>query len=291
MTISGKILEPGIYVQPYMAVIPGTTRQDKQTNLIPHLNEWKSLGVSGVALHDFVGSMDISKFESYGQLVINHGMKVLAAFGLSKPDAARKGDWIAGVSLSPLCHGVLFDAEGSFDADGGKQAAIDMGHAFRAKAPQSLAIDQPWFAPLQHSSFPWKEFAAWIDVHAPQKYCNDFPQFGNQAYEKVFAWSAKEWTQLNQRLVSENLVRPEIITIQGYKWNLSDLINCLTTHPCIIIWTEPYPDQDFMRALKIVKKLKDLGCTGAEAVKNFQTASGLTADNSCGPLTIAKLGI
>jgi hypothetical protein len=289
-----RILSPGYYIQPYMDKIPGKTIKEKQHSFSQHMAEFKSLGVSGICWHGFVGGLDKLQFDSWAKMCKDIGMKSLAAYGLNSLNPTQKGEWIGKVANSPLCDGVIFDMEGAWEDEAeDKRKATEMGNAFRSLAPNALALDQPWFAPASHwSMFPWEESAKFIDVRAPQVYCNNFVrQYGNEAYEKVFAWFERDWAKLNNRLASSGLVKPVIITIQGYVWNLTDLITCLTKYDTVIIWCEPYPDSTTLRGLRVVKKLKSLGFSGSQAVGDYQRTVGLTADNICGEKTLTSLGI
>lgn len=295
-----KTLGKGLYIQVYRGAMKGTPAE-KTAKLVAAMDKWKALGVTGVAWHGFVGDLSVAEFAKVTKLCKDRGMKSLAAFGLGSTRPVDYGNWIGDLANAPDCDGVVFDMEGAWeDEQADKAKAKLMGDTFRAKAPNALAIDQPWPVPTLHwSMFPWEESAEFIDIRAPQYYCNNWRnQWGKEAYEKCWKWFDESWVKLNARLAPKNLVRPVIPTIQGYYWDLTDLVNCLTSFDTMIVWSEPFPDATFLVGLDAWHRLQSLGFTGPKAVEAFQASWNkahptdlLTVDNGFGPKTAAKLGV
>lgn len=287
---SNKSIPKGIYIQIYRGAMNATHR----ANLGVTLDTFKSLGVVGIAWHGFTKEMGVNAYAPLAKLCADRGMLSLAAYGMGADDPAGMATRMAPVANLSSCTAILFDMEGAWEIAEGKSRATVLGTTFRALSPNSTVIDQPWFAPLSHwTAFPWEETAKYVDIRASQVYCNDFlAQYGKNAYEVIFTRYKNEWAKLDQRLAPAGLVRPEIKTIQGYKWyDIGDLVNCLTTYDTLIVWAEPYPDDLFMKGLRVKHALDTKGFVGADAVKNFQASVGLTADNICGNLTCVALGI
>lgn len=292
MSVAG--LPAGKYVQIYR----GSMSAAQVAGLGDKLDELKKLGVTGIAWHGFTTEMNPVVFARLTKLCTDRGMLSIAAFGMGSQDPVGMGTRMGKVGLVPGCLAVMFDMEGAWDS--GKQVqAVQLGQAFRAVAPNVLTIDQPWPVPTVHWQFPWEETAAFIQIRAPQYYVNDWTaQHGDARYAKCWAWFDSAWAKLNSRLAPKNLVRPQIVTIQGYRWVFHDLVNCLMTNDTVIVWAEPFPDAVFMLALDVVVRLQSLGFSGANGVRQFQekwnkdhTMDLLTADNSCGPKTALRLGV
>lgn len=285
-------LPSGRYIQIYRDKIPGNDRSAKLLSLESQLDRYKTLGITGILWHGFTKELTPSVFKPLAKLCSDRGLLALAAFGLDSENPEGKGKRIALVANMPECFATVFDMEGDWENEKtDKENALAMGNVFRANAPLALAIDQPWPVPTLHwSLFPWEESAMFVDLRAPQFYVNNYQKlYGGSRYEKCWAWYISAWKKLNERLSKSNLVKPMFPTIQGYGWILSDLIHCLTNNPTLFIWSEPYPDEVFMNGLEIEQKLKAIGFTGPDAVKNYQSSVGLKADNVCGPLTIKQL--
>ena len=286
-----RTLDPGIYIQPYMAKVKSLA------SLNTELDKWKQLGISGMVSHGFVGDLDSKKFAKYTKLCKDRGVKSMAAFGLNSLDPRGKGDWIGKVAQTPGCDGIVFDMEGAWeDEKEDKKKAKEMGDVYRSFAPNMLTIDQPWPIPTVHwSMFPWEETSRWIDVRADQRYVNNWrKQWNRDAYEKFEAWHKKEWAKLEDRLrkVDPSLVKQHIPTFQGYFWIFSDAVKAVCEYPCMIVWCEPFPEKEFMFAIETKNKLASLGFIGPGAVRDFQKAAGgLAVDNDCGEKTIGKLGL
>lgn len=290
-----KTLPKGIYIQIYRGVIPGRSPNEQTKNLTDKLDLFKSIGVTGIIMHGFTAELNVNKFGPLAKLCKDRDLICLAAYGLDSADPLGKAQRMAPVANHPDCQALVLDMEGAWEDEASdKQAAVVMGQELKKLSPDSLIIDQPWPVPTLHGSFPWEETAAYVDIRAAQWYCNDFiSSFGDDRYKRCWKWFSDSWKVLDFRLGKKGLVKPEIKTVQGYKWILKDLINCLTTEETIFVWCEPYPDAVFMQGLVAVNKLKQLGFTGPDAVKNFQLSTNgkLIADNICGPLTIKELGL
>lgn len=298
--IPKRTLPPGRYIQVYRDAIRGRNQAAKMAAIATALDQFKAVGVKGVLWHGFVGEMDAAKFKELSAMCASRGLFSLAAFGLGPSEPEKSGKWIGEIANLPECFAVVFDMEGAWEIPSGKTKAMALGKAFRDVAPNALALDQPWADPTVHwSLFPWEETAVFIDARYPQFYVNNwFRELGEKRYAQCWTRFLKAWERLNARLAAKNLVRPVSYTIQGYKWVFRDLVNCLTTNPTLIIWTDPFPDEITVAALKAVHALESQGFHGPNAVKDFQAkwnkdhpGDSLTTDNLCGPATMNKLGL
>jgi hypothetical protein len=290
-------LKAGVHVQIYRDALHGADRAAKLARLDAALADFAAAGVAGVAFHGFVGDLTPAKFGELAALAARHGLQASAAFGLGDGNSHRPeqaGVWMASVAKRPDCAALILDAEGAWENEpGDRPAATAMGASFRASAPDAYVITQPWPVPTLHSKFPEREFAAWVDADARQAYVNDWTrQYGKARYARCMAWFAASQAQLARQL--GDLARPQLITLQGYGWAdiLPDLVDGLLTHPIVVMWSEPFPDAATMRALAAVKALKTAGCTGPDAVRQFQARHGapLAVDGRCGEKTMAALG-
>jgi hypothetical protein len=278
----------------YMHIYRDSMNAGHKRSLNAFLDRCKVWGFKGVLWHGFTTEMTPSVFKPLAKLCSDRGLLALAAFGLNSEEPEAKAVRMAEVANMPECFALVLDAEGAWEDEvADKAKAKQMCKKLRELCPNALIIDQPWPVPTYHwTLFPWEEFAECVDMRAAQWYCNDFASnYGENRYVECWKWFSSSWKRLDERLAKSGLVKPEIKTIQGYKWVLKDLIHCLTNEPTLFIWTMPFPDELFMKALDIVKKLEDLGFTGPVAVKNFQLSTNgkLVADNIWGPKTEKEL--
>lgn len=284
-------LPSGRYIQVYRGAVKGNTHEQRISSMTQALDSFKEVGIKGVLWHGFIDDLSVPVFQELQELCSQRGMLSLAAFGLGAKDPERAGTWIGQVAAHSGCSAVVLDMEGAWEADPSvdKPKAAVLGSKIREQAPDALVFDQPWFAPLSHWNFPWEETAAYVDVRAPQAYAMDFlSAYGARAYEITFERLKREWVKLDERLQVHGLVKPEIVTIQGYKWPLAELCDCLLKNPTCFIWCEPYPDPTAMIALKAVSKLEQLGFSD---VASYQTSVGLVPDGKVGQDTVQKLGV
>jgi hypothetical protein len=298
------VLPKGIYPQIYRGKIPGNTQKEKVDNLCKQLDLFKALGMPGVLMHGFTTELTVDKFKELEKYCTDRGLLCIPAFGLNSDTPAEKGKRMGAVAAASKANMLVLDMEGAWEDEAADKAnAKIMGNEIRKLAPNALIIDQPWPIPDVHwSMFPWEETADYVDIRAPQVYVNNFrSQWGKDAYEKFWAWHEKSWAKLEDRLVKAGKPKPvKIPSIQGYFWMINDLIKCLTANDTVIMWCEPFPtngssdpDDNTIRGIKAVNKLKTLGFSGPNAVANFQrsTQGKLTVDNDCGPKTLAALGV
>lgn len=292
-----RTLPPGRYVQIYRGAVRGNGKAEKRASIAAALDRFKALGIKGVIWHGSSTELTPVVFLELAALATARGLLSLAAFGDGDSDPEGFGRRVGAIANLPECVAVVLDMEGVWENEANDKAdAVKLGRALREVAPDALVFDQPWPVPNLHSSFPWDETAAFVDVRAPQWYFNDFKKnFGGQRYQKCLKWFGDSWRVLETKLGAKNLIRPRIMTIQGYGWDdiFPDLVDCLTKNPTIFIWSEPYPTEQFMKALEVVKKLEVLGFAGSDAVLSYQrsTNGALQQDNRCGPATLASLGL
>jgi len=292
-----RTLPPGRYIQIYRGAVRGNSKTEKRTSIVSALDRLKMVGIKGIIWHGFSGELTPAVFLELAALATARGLLSLAAFGDGDSDPEGFGRRVGAIANLPECTGVVLDLEGIWENEPGDKAkAVALGRALRQVAPDALVFDQPWPVPQYHGSFPWDETAAFVDVRAPQWYFNDFKKnFGDQRYQKCLKWFCDSWRALEAKLAAKNLIRPRIMTIQGYGWDgiFADLVACLTSNPTIFIWSEPYPDELFSKGLVVVNKLEKLGFTGSDAVLSYQRSTNgtLKQDNRCGPSTLASLGL
>lgn len=287
-----KALPPGLYVQIYRGAMSAAQRD----NIGATLDSFKAQGIKGIVWHGFTMEMGPVTFAALTKLCTDRGLLSLAAFGMGSTDPVGMGTRIGKVALVPGCFAVVLDMEGAWDS-GKKASAVQLGQALRAVAPNALVIDQPWPEPNWHDSFPWEETAAFVDIRAPQYYVNDWQ--GSDRYERVWPVFVSQWAHLDAtKLAHDNLVKPEIRTIQGYHWVFHSLVNCLLTNQTMIVWAEPFPDDLWFLGVQTVAKLAALGFTGPNAVKSFQDKWNtdhptdlIGNDNTCGRETAKRLGV
>jgi len=304
---------PGIYIQLYRGGIRGGEK-----TLVRYLKTLKKERLPGVIMHG--GPQELTT--SWNRLAVlaqDQGLLPMVSWGLDSPktSAIDKGKYMGEVLQRPSCLAGLIDAEAYWDGGARDQDAILMCQEIRKLAPDKPLGDQPWFAIQSHGDpekggtfrgFPVDEFALFVTwSRFPQGYCNNFiKQYGTEAYEIIFAWMEKDWTLLEKHL-KPSMVRPRSVTIQGYRWNITDEIHCLLKyhlqlHQSVIIWSDPFPDETTIKAIRFVYKLRDLGMTGPgitpeAAIRSFQVEYNKTAkrkisvDGIAGPKTITAAGV
>lgn len=295
-----RTLPPGRYVQIYRGAVRGNGKTEKRANIAQALDKLKTIGVKGIIWHGFSNELTPAVFLELAALATPRGLLSLASFGDGDSDPEGFGRRVGAVGNLPECAAVVLDMEGIWENEpDDKTDAQKLGRALRSVAPDVLVFDQPWPVPNLHSSFPWDETAAYVDIRAPQYYVNNWiGSKGKDRYTFCWDWFEKSWEKLNQRYAGKGLVKPVIKTIQGYKWVFKDLVHCLCSNPTLFIWSEPYPDDLFMAGLAVVQKLESLGFSGPTAVKQFQTKWNqehpldlIQPDNIIGPATMSKLGL
>lgn len=300
-TTPKKALPVGRYIQIYRGAVRGTSKAEKLASMTAAVDKLKVLGIKGIIWHGSSGELLPANFkELHNTICAPRGLLSLAAFGDGDSSPDSFGRKVGAIANLPECAGVVLDMEGIWENEPGDKAkAVTLGKALREVAPDALVFDQPWPVPNYHSSFPWDETAAFVDIRCPQYYVNDWASSkGAARYAFCWEWFDRAWKQLNTRYAAKGLVKPVFPTIQGYKWVFKDLVNCLTSNPSLFVWSDPYPDDVFMAGLAVVQKLESLGFTGPNAVKGFQDKWNLDhpqdrigADNIIGPMTMNKLGL
>jgi hypothetical protein len=298
--MNSRTLPSGRYVQIYRGAVRGSNKAEKRASIANVVGQLKNLGVKGIVWHGFSNELTPTVFKELTAICTPLGLLSLASFGDGDSDPEGFGRRVGVIANLPECAGVVLDMEGIWENESDdKSDAIKLGKALREVAPNALVLDQPWPVPNLHSSFPWDETAAYVDVRAPQYYVNNWiSSKGKDRYSFCWKWFEESWKKRNDKYAQKGLVKPMIKTIQGYKWYFKDLVHCLTSNPTLIIWSDPYPDQVFMAGLAVVQKLESLGFTGSEAVKAFQMKwneehpqDQIGIDNIIGPMTMTKLGL
>lgn len=256
-------LAPGIYVQCYLAKVPGATHAARLAILDDRLAEFAALGCRGIAWHATSTTLNATSLHDLTALCRKHRLVSLAAFGMDSSDPAGKGRRIGEVLVSSDCDGVVLDAEGLWED---KTDGDDLAHArafrdaflpYRRRAPGKVVVDQPWPVPLRvqgqggHGAFPWETFAECVDARAPQWYVNDWIRmWGPRRYARCVALFAASWAMLTARLAQTQHTRPVWGTWQGYGWSdiPGDLVHVFERSLAepTLVWSEPFPDGAFM---------------------------------------------
>ena len=102
---------------------------------------------------------------------------------------------------------------------------------------------------------------------------------------------------MNDGGLSAPIRTPRGSTLQGYEWEdiFPDLIDCLLRRASqfTLVWCDPLPSRAFVLGLLVVTKLRELGFTGPDAVRAFQTSARgiLNVDGRCGRQTAKALGL
>ena len=276
-------IPPGVYVQIYRGAIHGATAQAKRDTLAGYLDQLVTLGCPGVVFHGFFEDLE-RNWDGLATLAHDRGLLALAAWGLDSKDitATRKGELIGEVLARPSCAAGLLDAEGQWDSDLGaaddmdEAGALALCKALRAKAPNALVGDQPWYAIDSHGEvrrtakpidqggvfggFPVDEFATVCNLgRFRQAYI--YPSSG---YAYTFARMDREWATITPALRAAGLERPLRVTVQGYRWPLHHLVDCLlnrcvTPRVPLMMWAEPFPDAVAIQAIRAVQWLQREG--------------------------------
>ena len=174
----------------------------------------------------------------------------------------------------------------------------------RPDAPQ-LLTDAPWWAPLYlpkkpgektkwtHPSAPTLEFGRLASADRyPQTYGANVEGSPDGASLNMLKWSRdqSQYPAIAARAgVAQWLIRP---SLQMYKRSLQDQIDTTLREPIQCLWDWREMDENCRMGLAVVKALKDRKFEGPDAVRNFQTISGLKVDGIAGfKETIPALGI
>lgn len=307
-----------IIFQIYRGGISGATPQIRRDKLIRAVADLAApeLGLSNVCFHGFPEEL-VNTWDGLARIASDHGMGALASWGLdgerandgSSLTGKEKGEAMGNVLARPTCVAGLADAEGRWDTSTGSSDVTDeddalaLGEALRAKAPNALVGDQPWFAIDSHGEvrkappvadpknvfrgFPVDEFARkcvnWYQFR--QAYCNEAgfkARWGRSRYEKVFAWMERDWALLKEPFKKAGLHYNPGITVQTYFWEdtPSDLMHCLITYngergQPVIGWCDYFPSATFLACVRGLKFLKErgyviVGRPAGVAVKMYQ---------------------
>lgn len=313
---------PGIYIQAWVARM-----RDPESGLSALAEQCAHSGFQGIVIHGFPRGLPRT-WKRLSSRVIEQGLLALAAFGLdgTRDDdggaltPTEKGACVAQVAADSGCAGVYLDAEGRWDR-GAERHALELGAALRDGAPDAWVADQPWFAIDSHGElartalpddgggvfrgFPVDEFAfaAVNGDRARQAYwANFFRRWGDDAYERVFAWMERDWAKIRPALAARNLARTEAVTIQGYGHRKHvDVADCAidwayNRQTRLVVWCEPVPEKIALEALAAAAAIHRLGFAGAgvppgRAVRDAQSALGITTDGVVGPETLRALHV
>lgn len=339
MTGEIKAIPPGLYFQLFLDAFRGDRRKKlEEFCRSPLMN--LSL-VSGVIMHDFPKSRPLAGFSSDPVKRAQEGIETIRASALGKRagmaygldgrtdgdgsalTAEEKGERMGRAVAASRADVCLPNAETQWDSDLGpaddmdESGALRMGARYRAFAPMTYTIDQPWPMIDQHgqnrrvakpigeggsfAGFPVEEFATWCDARAPQYYwANWYRTWGKDAYKKVWDWHQKEWKTVEDgmRALDPKLIKPRTVTIQcyghdAYPWTAVDFLVRYGTRYPIIGWSDPAPTAGFIECVVAAQRTLDearrKNLEPIDYVKELQRAHGLTADGVIGPKTLAVI--
>lgn len=259
-----RALPRGVWIQVYLGAIRGASHAARLDAVRHGLDDCKAAGAIGIVWHTFTTATNPDQLAEYAALAAARGLLSCVSWGLDATDGAGKGRRMAACAQVPGVLATGVDAEGAFDS--GKQAvALAMGEAFVHDAgEQALVIDQSWPVPTVHSSFPYEQFAGFVDahgrytefvdLHAEQRYCNDWKrQWGAARFAKCEAlFDASEATL--ERILPPEARRPHIRTIQANGWDDigADLDACLAAHDTVWVWADDgFPHAWFYARLRM----------------------------------------
>lgn len=297
---------PGVYLQIYRGAIRGRTVQERRDTLARYCDKIVVMAarhglVQGPVYHGFCEEM-VDSWPRLAQLARERGLPALASWGLDGRDlsATRKGDLVGQVLADASCAAGLLDAEGQWDSDLGpaddmdERGAIDLGRALRARAPDALVGDQPWYAIEAHtnarktakpielggtlSGFPVEEFGFICNLgRFRQAYI--YNDRGGH-YRPTFERMDREWAAVRPSLAAVGADPPLRVTLQAYRWKLHELVHalldrCVSPHVPLVMWCDPWPDAVALAALEFVGQLvheglAGPGCDPREAVRAWQ---------------------
>ncbi len=241
----------GIAIQVFRGKVPGTTPTVRRDWCRKRLDEAVAAGVSAIVWHGFTTELTPEKYEPLATITRERGLISLAAFGMDDTDPEGKARRISAVSHHPDCAGIVFDWEGRWEDESDDAAkALAFEKVYSELGADRWRCDQPWWKPTVHTKSPWRQFARIVDARFRQNYCNDYE--GKDRYERINAGSEKAWAWLNSAVLRPEEIRPVLNSREGYGWRdiPASLERMLVDDAPVIIWSEPWPDQIFMRALK-----------------------------------------
>lgn len=295
---NSNILPNGIFVWLWPKITWNSLDPDK---IGPQLRDLGITGVipqNGTATLNWLTDEKIKKFASYG-------LKVCIGFGLDSrlTSLDKKADAIIQALDKKKIHGdnvagVMLNWETYWD---GKQAeAKQVVDRVLAKHPDAYkyCVDAPWWAPLfiinhdgnkinTHPSAPTRE---WGVLCANDRYVQAYGGNGKPGENDGRSTGMLKWARHPSQYASLGTwtIRP---AYQAYNRSLNDQIKTILADDVVCLWDVPEWDTNCINALRVVKKLKDLGFVGPDAVKTFQAKNGLVADGIVGPRTLAALGL
>lgn len=307
----------------------------KVSDVTAKVLEAKRLKLPGVVFH--AGPRTLVRFASNcAGLARAHGVAFAWAIGADGEDDSdrsrltveEKADCLADVCERFAPAFAVPNAESQWDSDKGdvddmdEAGALRMGARFRARCPNVLVIDQPWFAMDSHgeerktakplgeggtfAGFPSDEFASWVDARAPQVYFRNFGAADPSAYARVVAWHERDWAKHDLSLARLGLVRPRTYTLQGYghhrrPQDFVDALLWLRDRPSILWWDQEYERRWPVTAacIEAVNRIVREGHAPAgreprECVRSWQRSLGLEGaqvDGLCGWGTLEHAGI
>lgn len=247
-------LPSGIGIQVYRGAIRGATLQAKRDACKVALDRFAAAGVEWVAWHGFSTELNPDRFGPLARLAHERGLVSWAAYGLDSEDMAGKGTRIGAVARLPECAGVLLDQEGKGEDESADDEAAHyraMRLALQATAPDAVYIAQTWELPQYHSRMAYGEMAELCDAFAPMEYLNNWKRvYGAARAAKMEPRWAGGRAWLRNRIAP--LERPAFRTTHAVGWDdvPEDLAAMLRDHPRLLVWAEPFPPADFLRAIK-----------------------------------------
>lgn len=285
----------------YMWLWPRSSWKPLEPDVVcPLLQE---LGIYGVIPQNGVNTLKWITQEKIDGFA-KHGIKVCVGFGLDSKLTTidqKAQVIIEAITLTKAnqdkCVGVMNNWEQFWS--GKKTETKLLVEKVLAAHPDASdwCTDAPWWAPLfliteegkklyTHPSAPTKEWGKLCSKDRyPQTYGANKPGSPDGTSQKMLDWSRhpSQYASLGNWII-----RP---SLQGYKRSLNDHIQFFIKEPVICLWDMVDIDSNCANALRVFKKLNELGFDGPRAVLDFQKSVKITQDNIVGPKTLQKLGV